>query len=239
MRLAIAVRVMLLLVCLCVMAAAEEQGTTTVTGKLVRVMSIGAESTGWAIELESEISIDGKQVNSIELSGVTKKAEKLANERVKVIGKLSHRHGVERGDWPILEVSSIRKATAQPAPTQTVPFSFSGSDWRLEDLTGNGVLDNIQATLSFPEAGRVAGNGSCNRFFGSAQISRDAIKLGPLASSRMACPEAVMNQETKYFSALDAAERIEWKEPYLLIYCKGFEKPLRFTRMPASKPPAP
>jgi heat shock protein HslJ len=239
MKLAIAVRVMLILTCICVMAVAEEQGTTTVTGKLVRVMGIGAESTGWAIELESEISIDGKQVNSIELSGVTKKAEKLANERVKVIGKLSHRHGVERGDWPILEVSSIRKATAQPAPTQTVAFSFSGSDWRLEDLAGNGVLDNIQATLSFPEAGRVAGNGSCNRFFGSAQISGDAIKLGPLASSRMACPEAVMNQETKYLSALDAAERIEWKEPYLLIYCKGFEKPLRFTRMPASKPAAP
>jgi hypothetical protein len=55
----------------------------------------------------------------------------------------------------------------------------------------------------------------------------------------MSCPEAVMNQETKYFSALQAAERFEWKETYLLIYCKGFEKPLRFTRMQAPKPAAP
>ena len=45
-----------------------------------------------------------------------------------------------------------------------------------------------------------------------------------------------MNQETKYLNALGAAERFEWKDPYLLIYCKGFEKPLRFTRMTPAKP---
>jgi heat shock protein HslJ len=50
------------------------------------------------------------------------------------------------------------------------------------------------------------------------------------------CPEAVMNQETKYMNALQTAEHFEWKDPYLLIYCKGFEKPLRFTRMTPSKP---
>jgi hypothetical protein len=43
-----------------------------------------------------------------------------------------------------------------------------------------------------------------------------------------------MNQETKYLSALQAAERYEWKDPDLLIYCKGLDKPLRFTRASAS-----
>jgi hypothetical protein len=33
----------------------------TVTGKLVRVMAIGAESTGWSIELESTITVDNKK----------------------------------------------------------------------------------------------------------------------------------------------------------------------------------
>ena len=92
------------------------------------------------------------------------------------------------------------------------------------------MIDGIQATLAFPEAGKVAGKGSCNRFFGSAEISGLTIRLGPLASSRMACPEAVMNQEGKYLDALQKAERFEWKDPYLLIYCKDFEKPLRFTQ---------
>jgi heat shock protein HslJ len=132
----------------------------------------------------------------------------------------------------VVLVSSIREseAAAPTAPAHPAAFSLLGSEWLLEDLAGSGVMDNIQATLTFPEAAKVAGNGSCNRFFGPAEITEAAIKLGPLASSRMACPEAVMNQEKKYLDALQAGERFEWKDPYLLIYCKGLEKPLRFTR---------
>jgi heat shock protein HslJ len=110
---------------------------------------------------------------------------------------------------------------------------------KLEDLGGAGVIDNIQATLTFPEAGKTAGKGSCNRFFGPAAISGSAVKLGPLGSTRMACPEAVMNQQKKYLDVLHAAERFEWKDPYLLIYCKGLEKPLRFTKMQTSKSSTP
>jgi len=210
----------------------------TVTGKLSRAMAIGGETTGWVIQVESEINVDGKQVDSIELDyHKTSKLEKLQNRRVQVVGTLSHRQGVETGDRTVLVASSIReaKATAQPKSAQAVPFSLIGSEWLLEDLAGSGMMDGIQATLTFPEAGKIAGNGSCNRFFGSAEISGDTIKLGPLASTRMACPDPVMNQEMKYLAALQAAERFEWKDPYLLIYCKGFEKPLRYTRL-SSKP---
>jgi heat shock protein HslJ len=238
MRLFRILTMMHLLLCTCLQAGAQEPKPVTVTGKLVRVMAIGGESTGWAIQLESEIAIEGKQANSIEIDyHKTAKLEKLENMRVKASGNLAHRHGVETGERPILVVSSIKKvkATAQPVNAQTAPFSLSGSEWLLEDLGGSGVIDNIQATLTFPEAGKVTGNSSCNRFSGPAEISGDSVKLGPLASTRMACPEAVMNQETKYLNALQAAERFEWKDPYLLVYCKGFDKPLRFTRMPASK----
>ncbi len=104
----------------------------------------------------------------------------------------------------------------------------------LEDLAGSEVIHNVRATLSFPEAGKVAGNGSCNRFFGLTQIAGTEIKLGPLGSTRMACPEPIMTQETKYLNALQAAERYEWQDPYLLIYCKDLEKPLRFKRAAAA-----
>jgi hypothetical protein len=33
-----------------------------------------------------------------------------------------------------------------------------------------------------------------------------------------------------------AAELFEWKAPHLIIHCKGFDKPLRFTRMGGEKP---
>ena len=208
----------------------------TVTGKLTRVMAIGGESTGWSIELDAESAIDDKQVHAVEIDYHNRsKLGKLENQHVKAVGEISRGQRVETGDRTILELSSIKKIAPLPPPA-TVSFSLPDTDWLLEDLAGSGVIDNIRATLSFPDASKVAGNGSCNRFSGPALIGGSAIKLGPLASTRMACPEAIMNQETKYLNALQAAERYEWKDPYLLIYCKDFEKPLRFTR---TKEPAP
>jgi len=105
---------------------------------------------------------------------------------------------------------------------------LSGTAWRLEDLGGAGVLDRVEATLGFPEAGKVAGSGSCNRFFGTVEISGESIRFGPLGSTRMACVEAVGIQEGKYLKALQDAERFRLDGSTLLIYSKGMEKPLRF-----------
>jgi heat shock protein HslJ len=227
----------LAMLCICLYAETPAQ-KITVTGKLYRAMAIGGESTGWAVQLDSEATIDGKQVNSVEVdSRKPGKLEKFNNKHVEATGSLSHRRGVETGERTVLVISSIKETrAATQGPAKTAAFNLAGSEWLLEDLGGRGVVDNIQATLTFPEAGKVTGNGSCNRFFGPVEISGDAIKLGPLASSRKACPEAVMNQETKYLEALHASERFEWKDPYFLIYCKGFEKPLRFTRLTPAKP---
>ena len=133
---------------------------------------VGGESTGWTLELESATLIDGKHVTSIPGSyPKTAKLEKLENKRVRATGKIGHRYGVETGEQPVLDISSIKeaKATARPAPAQPVSFSLSNSEWLLEDLSGTGVLDNVQATLTFPEPGKVAGNVSCNRFPGGDQ----------------------------------------------------------------------
>lgn len=103
----------LVLFCICLQAETQAQ-KITVIGKLTRVAAIGGESTGWAIQLESDITIDSKQVNSIEIVYVdSKRLEELENNRVKATGKLSHRHGVESGDRAVLEVSSIKNVKAK------------------------------------------------------------------------------------------------------------------------------
>lgn len=107
---------------------------------------------------------------------------------------------------------------------------LQGTAWRLEDLGGEGALDTAEATLEFPEVGRVAGSGSCNRFFGSVEISGESIRFGQMGSTRMSCEEAVNNQESKYFQALGAAERFTLEATTLLIYSRGMDKPLRFAR---------
>src|SRR5215510_4161681 len=89
----------------------------TVTGKLVRMMAIGGESTGWVIEFDSETTVDGKKLNSIQMNySDTAKLGTLENKRVTATGRLGYRHGVETGEQPVLKVSSIRPAKAAGQP---------------------------------------------------------------------------------------------------------------------------
>ena len=130
-----------------------------------------------------------------------------------------------------------KASTPAASASQSAPsLNLIGSEWLLEDLGGAGVLDRVQATLAFPEAGKIAGRGSCNRFFGSSVIDGHTIKFSALGSTKMACPEALMKQEDKYLAALQAAERFESKDGSLLIYYVGSEKPLRFSPMSKSSP---
>ena len=114
MRIArISTALILTLFCICLQAETRAK-KITVTGTLTRVAAIGGESTGWAIQLESKITVDGKQVHSIEVDyHEAEKLEKLENKRVKATGTLSHRHGVETDDRPVLDVSSLRETKAK------------------------------------------------------------------------------------------------------------------------------
>jgi hypothetical protein len=96
----------------------------TVTGKLVRVMAIGGESTGWAIELSPAIKLGDKQVSSLQVRcRSASKLEKLENKQVKATGKITHQQGVETGVQPILEISSIKEAKSTPGIAATPPNS--------------------------------------------------------------------------------------------------------------------
>jgi heat shock protein HslJ len=122
-------------------------------------------------------------------------------------------------------------ATPAPTPAAAAAPSLIGTIWRLEDLGGTATIPGVEATLEFPEAGRAAGRGSCNRFFGTVEISGESIRFGPLAATKMACLDPAANaQETKYLGALQAAERFAFDGPAFLVYPRGNGAPLRFIR---------
>ena len=109
-------------VCSCVRIAAQGtpvEGTVEATGKLVKVMAVGAETTGWAIEFEQEVSFGGDGVHSIEVEGDAKKFGKLENKKVTVKGNIVHRSGTERKDRMVFEVQKIKewKAPAAERPS--------------------------------------------------------------------------------------------------------------------------
>jgi len=132
---------------------------------------------------------------------------------------------ITQGNSP--EVSLVLKRSS-PDPAAGAA-SLANTSWRLTDLGGTPVLPDAEATLEFPEPGKVAGHGSCNRFAGTVEFTGDRLQVGRLAATRMACAEPITVQETKYLQALQEAERFGFEGGGLVIHCKGMGQPLRFT----------
>lgn len=152
---------------------------------------------------------------------------------------------IKGADGEVLFTSSIHRSVITQGNPSHVDLVLSrpieptaitivvGSKWILEELNGTPVLDDAAPTLEFPEQGKAAGFGSCNRFFGTVNISGSSISFGALGSTRMACGTAISLQEVDYFGALESAHRFTIESAtrggvVLSIYGSRFEKPLRF-----------
>src|SRR6202044_1841031 len=108
MRIArVSMGLILALGCVCLHADESDPQKVTLVGTLHRAMAIGAESTGWMVQVESETIIDGKPITSIEVSDTRKpkQLEDFENKRVKIAGKVAYRHGVETGVKSYIEIS--------------------------------------------------------------------------------------------------------------------------------------
>ena len=129
----------------------------------------------------------------------------------------------------LLPVFATLLACAVPGGPGATP-RLVGTEWRLQDIGGTPALDNIPATLAFPEAGRVAGFSSCNRFFGTYTLVQERIAFGQMGMSRMACMGQAGEQEARYMAALQKAQTLRIEGGTLLMTVDGLDKPLRFGR---------
>jgi len=100
-----------------------------------------------------------------------------------------------------IRVDRTRGAEGPRTPQPATPVGR----WLAEDIGGRGVLDRAQSTLEIAADGGVAGSGGCNRFFGQAKFDGVMIAFGQLGSTQMACAPAQMDQERRYFKALESA----------------------------------
>lgn len=105
-----------------------------------------------------------------------------------------------------------------------------GTQWELESIDGESVLEGTSVTLSFGEDGRASGSGGCNSYGGSYSINDTSISFGQMISTMMACEEGIMAQEMAYFQALETASGISVEGDTLIINY-GAEQELRFSRL--------
>jgi len=77
----------------------------------------------------------------------------------------------------------------------------------------------------------VTGSGGCNRFNGGFKTKGNQLTINPLATTRKACEESLMTQESRFLKALQTAQRYEVNDQGLQIFYKTDQGSgvLRFT----------
>ena len=85
---------------------------------------------------------------------------------------------------------------------------LSTTAWRPSHIGEMTLADDVELFVQFETDGEVAGFAGCNRFFGSYELTENTIKIGPLGTTRMACPPDVTAFEFSFIEALQAAATV-------------------------------
>ena len=94
-------------------------------------------------------------------------------------------------------------APASPDATPRGADTLDGTTWALGSIADQPVPASTGATLAFA-SGTASGTSGCNTFSGPYAVDGQSLDIGPLTSTRKACPGPVMATEQAYFAALEA-----------------------------------
>lgn len=104
----------------------------------------------------------------------------------------------------VLEGDSM--AELAPEDQGRLSLADLSGTWELTHFSwGEAVGEGIEITLALDD-GRISGSSACNRYNGSVtagELPGELALAGPLISTRMACPEPLMEAEKRYHAALE------------------------------------
>ena len=101
--------------------------------------------------------------------------------------------------------------TAQSAPLQ-------GSEWKPVRMGEIAVPGESTAFVQFRSKGRLEGHGGCNRLFAQYQADDGQIFVGPVAATRMACAQCLMEREAALAAALENARTYQRLKTRLVLF---------------------
>ena len=105
----------------------------------------------------------------------------------------------------------------------TTVASIAGNYWKLIELNGQTVqpVEQLKGEphmiLNASET-KVNGNGGCNSFFGSYELQGDnGITFSKIGSTKMACPNDVMQVERQLFQAFEMTNKFTIRKDTLFL----------------------
>lgn len=110
----------------------------------------------------------------------------------------------------------LARVKSEDLPTPTTALSLYGTDWALTKI-GSQAVENSNAHIKFDERNKkVNGNGGCNSFGGSLEISGNQIKLSKIFSTKMFCQSA-QDVENKFFANLEKVDKFNIRSGKLYL----------------------
>jgi heat shock protein HslJ len=134
--------------------------------------------------------------------------------------------------------------TPAPPPTDTpappaAPDLLTGTRWSViqyNNFAGGVVtlLADTTITIDFGAGGQLGGNSGCNAFFGSFQVDGNNVTIVSSAGASALCPEpeGIMEQETAFLNALQAAATHRIEGNTLELVTAGGQIAILATRIP-------
>lgn len=89
--------------------------------------------------------------------------------------------------------------------------------WRPTHIGEMRLQDDSRMIVQFNSNNSIVGHSGCNRFFGDYTFVDGSLDIGPLGSTRMACPEPVNSFEISFLEALQSARTLSRTESGLAM----------------------
>jgi len=110
-----------------------------------------------------------------------------------------------------LAVAACGGSKPTPTPVPTGPLNLTGTSWLLiKYLSPEGSVYTVPGAVT-PQASFTAdtmnGNAGCNTFNGPYTLTGENLKVGPIISTKMACPEPGASVENAYLAALNVVDK--------------------------------
>ena len=146
------------------------------------------------------------------------------------------------GTWNIRKVLALKDGKLAEQSSQEISKAslpdLNGT-WRLVDLNSHTepALPDVEVTLQIAD-GQLSGSAGCNNYTGTVTGLADdpsAFQVGPIAATKKACPDPVMNQETTYLNRLGQVKSWKYDAGQLaLLYASDTDVPQYLVFEPAA-----
>jgi heat shock protein HslJ len=154
-------------------------------------------------------------------SGYHFKIRKVSGTRIQKVSRMKHTNVISLAIGAGL-IAALAACGSLPRfkPVSLVGTSWTATSYSAGETSLRTPLEGSAITAEFGEDGTISGTAGCNSYSGPYEVSGEAIEIGEVVSTLMACtePEGIMEQEQTFLGALKNAERFQHQGEILVLF---------------------